>query len=47
MEERLDLQSEVLGVFRYTLARWANGETEPAAAIPILFALRAMADEVV
>ena len=35
--------SEVLDVSRYTLARWANGETEPVAAIPILFALRAMA----
>ena len=36
--------SEVLGVSRYTLARWADGVTEPVAAIPILFALRAMAE---
>ena len=35
--------SEVLGVSRFTLARWADGETEPAAAVPILFALRSMA----
>jgi transcriptional regulator with XRE-family HTH domain len=35
--------SKVLGVSRYTLARWADGVTEPVAAIPILFALRAMA----
>ena len=35
--------SGVLGVSRYTVARWADGETEPVAAIPILLALRAMA----
>ena len=35
--------SGVLGVSRYTVARWADGETEPVAAVPILFALKAMA----
>ena len=35
--------SRVLGVSRYTVARWTDGVTEPVAAIPILFALRAMA----
>ena len=35
--------SEVLGVSRCTLARWADGVKELAAAIPILFTLKAMA----
>lgn len=35
--------SDVLGVSMYTLMRWADGKMEPVAAIPILFALRAMA----
>jgi len=36
--------SGVLGVSRYTVARWAYGETEPVGAIPILYALKAMAN---
>jgi transcriptional regulator with XRE-family HTH domain len=35
--------SEALGVSRYTMARWANGVTEPVPVIPILFSLNAMA----
>ena len=34
--------SQVLGVSRYTVARWLYGQTQPVPAVPILYALRAL-----